>query len=102
MIELITVTNSELPARLGLIVAAGGVVTRMAVERGCYELTVRWNEQPELIAADTACPSKCFCDICRSQDVGETSNGRPSQTNATLSLPEGKAVASRDNEEQPL
>ena len=37
----------------------------------------------------------CQCDICRSQDaqdVAQTSNDRPSQTNKTLSLPEAETT----------
>ena len=102
MTKTVTVQAHELAARIRGIHAGGGVVTKMSVERGCYSLTIQWQEQPELIAADTVCPSKCFCDICRSQDVVQPSNVQPSQTNAALSLPEAEAVASRDNEERPL
>jgi len=76
MTKIVTVPALELPARIRAIHAGGGTVLSMAVERGNYSLTVRWNE-PELVSTnttDTQCLTGCFCDICASQDVG-TSEG---------------------------
>ena len=51
MTKIVTIPALELPTRIKAIHAGGGVITRMAVERGTYSLTVRWDEQPEVTAA---------------------------------------------------
>ena len=69
MTKIVTIPALELPARIKAIHAGGGTITRMAVERGNYSLTVRWNEQPELVSTeaigqDASCLTDCQCDLC--------------------------------------